>query len=247
MDNLKQALPIFRKYHCPFTVFVATKLIDGKAVLWWLALEKIVAENDEVCIRIDGEPRTFAAASAADKLAAYEEIYWYLREVGEDEQRRKVLNLCSRYGVNLDRLCRAEAMDWTQLKTLSADPLVTVGAHTVNHPALSKLPKDMAEREIVLSKQRLESELKREIDYFCYPYGDPDSAGPREFNLVRKTGLKAAVTGRKGLVYPEHADHLFALPRVSLNGDYQNLHYIDLYLSGAPFALWNKFQRVDAA
>ena len=59
--------------------------------------------------------------------------------------------------------------------------------------------------------------------------------------------MEAAVTTRKGLIYPEHGDHLFALPRVSLNGDYQSLHFIDLYLSGAPFALWNRFRRVDAA
>jgi hypothetical protein len=34
---------------------------------------------------------------------------------------------------------------------------------------------------------------------------------------------------------------------VSLNGDYQALRYVDLYLSGAPFALWNRFRRIDAA
>ena len=38
-----------------------------------------------------------------------------------------------------------------------------------------------------------------------------------------------------------------ALPRVSLNGDYQSLTYTALYLSGAPFALWNRFQQINAA
>ncbi len=246
-DNLEQALPIFRKFDCPFTVFIATKIVDGTAALWWLALEKIVAENTQVCMRIAGTDRSFAANTTAEKLAAYEEIYWYMREIGEDKQRRKILNLCSRYGVNLEQLCRAEAMNWSQLKTLASDPLVTIGAHTMNHAALAKLPEDVAEREITQSKHRLETELDRQIDYFCYPYGDPASAGPREFEMVRNLGMEAAVTTRKGLIYPEHAEHLLALPRVSLNGDYQSLHYIDLYLSGAPFALLNKFQRVDAA
>ncbi len=247
LDNLQQALPIFRKFDCPFTVFIATKIVDGTAALWWLALEKIVAENPEVSMRIGNADRSFPTATASEKLAAYEEIYWYLRQVSEEEQRRKTLNLCSRYGVNLDQLCRSEGMNWEQLKLLSADPLVTIGAHTINHAALAKLPEGLAEREIQLSKERLEHELNREIDFFCYPYGDPGSAGTREFDLARKAGMKAAVTTRKGLIYPEHADHMLALPRVSLNGDYQSLHYIDLYLSGAPFALWNRFQRVDAA
>ena len=246
-DNLEQALPIFKKYDCPFTVFVATKIVDGTALLWWLALEKIVAENTQVCMRIAGGDRSFDTTTAGEKLSAYEEIYWYLRDVGEDEQRRKILNLCSRYGVNLEHLCRSQALNWSQLRELADDPLVTIGAHTLNHAALAKLPEDAAEREITQSRKRLEEELGREVDYFCYPYGDPGSAGPREFELVRKSGMLAAATTRKGLIYPEHAEHLMALPRVSLNGDYQSLHYIDLYLSGAPFALLNKFQRVDAA
>ena len=247
LDNYREALPIFQKYGCPFTVFVATKIVDGEAELWWLALEKIVAGNDVVEARIDGQCRTFKTATAGEKLTAYDEIYWYLRRVGVDKQQRCIRNMCSRYGVDLAAICRTEAMTWSQVRALNADPLVTIGAHTVNHVALAKLAEDEAAREISLSKERLEQELDTSIDYFCYPYGDTASAGAREFDLARKAGMTAAVTTRKGLIYPEHASHLLALPRVSLNGDYESLRYIDLYLSGAPFALWNKFQRVDAA
>ena len=55
------------------------------------------------------------------------------------------------------------------------------------------------------------------------------------------------MTTRKGMLFPAHRQHLRALPRVSLNGDYQSLTYTALYLSGAPFALWNRFQQVSAA
>jgi hypothetical protein len=34
-----------------------------------------------------------------------------------------------------------------------------------------------------------------------------------------------------------YRNYLTALPRGSLNGDYQSLTYMALYLSGAPFAL----------
>jgi len=36
---------------------------------------------------------------------------------------------------------------------------------------------------------------------------------------------------------------LVALPRISLNCDYQSLTQTALYLSGASFALWNLFQQ----
>ncbi len=48
---------------------------------------------------------------------------------------------------------------------------------------------------------------------------------------------------RKGILFPVHRRHLVALPRISLNCDYQSLTQTALYLSGASFALWNLFQQ----
>ena len=42
------------------------------------------------------------------------------------------------------------------------------------------------------------------------------------------------MTTPKGLLQPQHASMPTALPRVSLNGDYQHPRYIKVFLSGAP-------------
>ena len=73
-DNLEKALPIFERFDCPFTVFIATKIVDGDAELWWLALEEIVATNDSVTACVRGEQTTYSCATAADKTAAYNDI-----------------------------------------------------------------------------------------------------------------------------------------------------------------------------
>ena len=77
--------------------------------------------------------------------------------------------------------------------------------------------------------------------------GDATSAGPREFALAQTLGFATAVTTRPGVLFPEHREHLTALPRVSLNGHFQAMRFIDVFLSGAPFALSSGFRRVDAA
>ena len=60
-------------------------------------------------------------------------------------------------------------------------------------------------------------------------------------------GFKTAVTTRPGMIFPENAAHLTALPRVSLNGNYQNARFLPVLTSGAATAMWNGFRRIDAA
>lgn len=133
------------------------------------------------------------------------------------------------------------------LRALAADPLITIGAHGKGHYAIAKLSADKAVSEMKGSADVIERELGMRPAHFSFPYGDQASARAREFALAKELGFKTAVTTRKGVLFPAHRRHLTALPRVSLNGDYQSLTYTALYLSGAPFALWNRFQQVNAA
>ena len=97
------------------------------------------------------------------------------------------------------------------------------------------------------SANAIEKTLGARPAHFSYPVGDGSAAGPREFALARELGFKTAVTTRPGVLFPEHRDHLMALPRLSLNGEFQRLRYVKVLTSGAATALWNGFRRVDAA
>ena len=94
--------------------------------------------------------------------------------------------------------------------------------------------------------RRVERELGRPCHHFSYPYGDAGSAGPREFAITKELGMRTAVTGRKGLIHPRHAHELTALPRVSLNGDYQKPRYVKVLLTGAPFAFLDMVQKASS-
>jgi peptidoglycan/xylan/chitin deacetylase (PgdA/CDA1 family) len=110
---------------------------------------------------------------------------------------------------------------------------------------LSKLNPDQLVDEVTHSRSMLEARLSKKLRHFTYPFGDAGSAGSREFEMLAELGFATSTTTRKGMLFPEHAEHLQALPRVSLNGDYQQERYVRLFLSGAPFALWNRFRRLD--
>lgn len=245
-DNLEHALPVFQKHRAPCTIYVPSRYADGTGELWWVALERIIERAATLEVDLGDGRESVDCSSLGAKQAAFHKVYWWLRQCGEDVQRDTVRALCGKYGVDQSAICRELIMSWDELRKISRDPLVTIGAHTVNHLAVGKLSKERARSEMEAGAERLAGELGERPRHFSFPYGDARSAGPRDFALARELGFDTAVTTRKGVLFPEHAEYLTALPRVSLNGAFQSLIYTQLYLTGAPFALWNKFRRVDA-
>jgi peptidoglycan/xylan/chitin deacetylase (PgdA/CDA1 family) len=236
-DNRDFAAPVFRRHNVPFTIYVPADYADGKGDLWWLVLEAAVMRLAEVRVVMEGSARVLPAGSLGEKTKAFYEVYWWLRALPEREARAVVARLAGEAGFSPASLCRDMIMDWNELRELAKDPLVTIGAHTCSHYALAKLGADEARREIATSIARIEAELGRLCRHFSYPYGDEGSAGEREFALARELGMATAVTTRKGLVHARHASRLTALPRVSLNGDYQDERFVKVLLSGMPFAV----------
>jgi peptidoglycan/xylan/chitin deacetylase (PgdA/CDA1 family) len=238
-DNLVHALPVLEKHKAPFTIFATTGFADRTAALWWAD----IAEALERLPNVEIGGRTMALSSASQKQAAFDAAMATLRQ----GDTGVVARLVEAAGVDtierVDRFC----LDWTEIAALDKLPLCTIAAHSKTHPLIALLDRAGALREIVGSKQRLEEMLGRPVQHFCYPVGDAGAAGPREFEIAREAGFATAVTTRPGVLYPEHSDHLHALPRLSVNGLHQSLAEFDALLSGAAFHLFNRGRRLNVA
>jgi len=248
-DLLRWAYPLLKKYQLPFALYIPTSFPDRLGELWWVAIEAVIAQNRRIGLVIDGKDQFFECRTVREKRELYDAVYGYLRSMKtEDELRKVVRNLCATYRVDIASFCRDLCMDWAELTELAADPLVTIGAHTVNHPILKKLPNESAVRaEMEMSRSVLEAALGKRPQHLAYPVGDATSAGPREFRIAAQLGFKTAVTTRPGVLFKEHRDHLTALPRISVNGEFQQQRYLKVLMSGAATAMWNGFRRVNAA
>jgi peptidoglycan/xylan/chitin deacetylase (PgdA/CDA1 family) len=248
-DLARWAHPLLKKYELPYALYIPTSFPDRIGELWWLALEAVVALNDRIGMVINGEQQYFDARNVREKRELYDAIYGYLRSMKtEDQVRKTVRDLCATYRVDIPEICRDLCMDWEEIAHLAEDPLVTIGAHTVNHMMLKKVPSDTTVRaEMEMSRSVLEAALGKRPEHLAYPVGDVTSAGPREFRIAAELGFKTAVTTRPGVLFKAHAEHLTALPRLSLNGEYQRQRYVKVLMSGAGTAMWNGFRRVNAA
>lgn len=247
-DNLDYALPVLREFDAPLTVYVASDFAEGTGRLWWTALEAIVAKAEQIDVQIGNSSLQLDATTPAAKQAAFDRLHDWLRGLpGEHDLQREIEALCARYDVDMAALCRSLCLSWDEVKRFAADPLVTIGAHSISHCNLAKQSEEIAAQEMATSRARIEEALERPVLHFAYPYGNREAAGAREFALAAAAGFKTAVTTRPGMLFAENAGHMTALPRVSLNGNYQDTRILPVLTSGAATAMWNGFRRIAAA
>jgi peptidoglycan/xylan/chitin deacetylase (PgdA/CDA1 family) len=248
-DNYTIARPVFERHGVPYTVYVTSGVIDGEVNMWWEHLETIIGLEPTIDLLLAGRRFEYNTATDAEKYRAYDAVYWHMRRLPEAQQREAIellMNFRPKEGSEEDKGFRAsEPMSWDMVQEIATSELGTIGGHTVRHRALSKLTIDEVRHEVQQNLEDIEHHTGINVEHFTYPFGDPGSAAAREFELLETTGLASSTTTRKGMIFPEHAQHMHALPRVSLNGDYQKSRYVELFLSGAPFALWGRFRRLN--
>jgi peptidoglycan/xylan/chitin deacetylase (PgdA/CDA1 family) len=230
-DNYLAAFPVFARLGLPFTVFVTTGFLDGTATPWWHALETAIASTERLTIEQEGRRRSWPTRSTTEKLAAYRALAPSLKAA--DPCRRSAIlgDIADRHGGPP----QSPMLTWPMVREMARSDLVEFGCHTVAHPMLSRLPREEASRELIEARGRLEEELGRPATLLAYPYGDAASAGRRELDLARAAGFSAAVTTRRATLTRPAAHDPLDLPRLPLNGNFQRISYIDLFLSGTPF------------
>jgi peptidoglycan/xylan/chitin deacetylase (PgdA/CDA1 family) len=230
-DNLTEALPIFERYGAPMSVFVTTDFPDRRIIMWWYAVEHALMRSSVLDLRFAGAAIRCSADSMPEKNAAFEAVRTRLSSA----PREAVIAALSSIGVSqaeLSDLTDTMALSWDDVRTLAAHPLVTIGAHSASHRTLSALDAAAMESEIAGSKRRIEEEIGRTVEFFCYPFGDPESCGEREFAAAGRAGFRAAMTTRVGNIVPAHRAFPQVLPRIPIDGDPFSIDSIDQALSG---------------
>jgi peptidoglycan/xylan/chitin deacetylase (PgdA/CDA1 family) len=113
-----------------------------------------------------------------------------------------------------------------------------IGAHTLSHPVLSQAPPEVARREILESRDRLEQYLGQPVWALAYPFGHGDTVTQREMDMAAQAGFACAflnVDGGLGAEMPR-----FALRRVHVTAD-MALPQFEAHVSGFYRSLRERF------
>lgn len=228
-DNLEHAWPVFRKNAVPFTIYVCPGFADRTAELWWEALERIIAATDSLAPPGEGAA-ALPTRTHQEKQAMFQLwTSWLTTEAGETRQRVAIRALSASHGLDFADLAEQLVMDWREVRTIAADPLCSIGAHTMTHPALARLSSEDAFREIKDSVDQIGSEIGTRPKSLAFPYGHAAAAGPREAELAEQVGLASSFTTQLGYMPASGSRH--GLPRVPISGLFQRVRYMDVLLS----------------
>ncbi len=218
-DIYEIACPIFRKHNVPFTVYVTTSFPERTALLWWYALEDLIARNDEIFL---GDGRIFSCGTENDKINSFIKIREIIIRLGGGRGFKNGLGeIFKNYQIDWRGKCDELALDWGHIKELSKNPLATIGSHTKNHYVLKTLAYEEALEEMSGGNEILELKTGKKVNHFSFPFGGRDAVGGREIEITGKTGIKTALTTLRGNIHREHSSLLRSLPRVPLTENFK--------------------------
>ncbi|WP_298824565.1 polysaccharide deacetylase family protein [uncultured Piscinibacter sp.] len=207
-DNLEVAAPILRSLGLPATVFVSTAYLDG-AVMW----NDRVIEALRACrlpeLRLDAAGLgRHALASDSDRRAAIDQLLERIKHRTSQERTHAVDVIVEAAGVDPPAPLM---MNRQQLRSLR-DCGIAIGAHTVSHPILTKIPGAEALREMRESKLTLEEILGQPVRAFAYPNGVPgQDYGAEHVQMAKECGFGCAVSTAWGAA--SMRSDRFQLPR----------------------------------
>jgi peptidoglycan/xylan/chitin deacetylase (PgdA/CDA1 family) len=242
-DVMSSAYPVLSRHGVPFTVYVPTAFPDGIGEAWWIALEQVIAREHRLSLVMGREEKHFNITDTAEKYQLYDFLLEWMRSLSPSDLSSAIKDLCTRYAVDLAALSREASLDWHDLATLAADPLVTLGSATVSYPILSNVKDAAAQREMTMGRAVAEAAFHRDVRHFAYPFGDRATWRRKHVVMAEEAGFVSAVSAIPGVVEADGRTSLHTLPRIAWDGRDRSLRAMRVILSGFTFPPVNPTRR----
>jgi peptidoglycan/xylan/chitin deacetylase (PgdA/CDA1 family) len=228
-DNLTAAKPLLAAAAASATVFVTTGALGEE--FWWDALERILNGPEPLPARLalrlqsqeyewetgTGSRTSGAARSRGDAAntaiaGLYRQLHLLLKATTPSERSDVLAQLAALTGSAARVPTARRALSPGELCQLVDGGLVTVGAHSINHPRLASLSPAEQHTEIRGSRADLEAITGGRIDGFAYPYGQRYDFDTTSVAVLKELGFSYACAAFPGTV--ALGQDVFRIPRL---------------------------------
>ena len=237
-DNLELAFPILRAYGCPATIFLPTSFIGTGRPFWW---EQIEAWIRDAHGRVAHAGAAYDLDTTADKERFFDRLRVALTRAGPE--RRAQLLEQARALLAPSRDVESSTLSWPEIAQLAGSGLISFGAHTVNHLAVSSLTDAELDFEIGAGRRELAQLLATQSGFFAFPYGRYADLDRRSSDVLRRHGFAGAATLVAGDVVSSKS--AYTLPRIFVERD-DDVARLRAKMAGADAPFWLGRQILDA-
>ena len=136
----------------------------------------------------------------------------------------------------------AISLSWEEIKELSNYPLITIGAHTMNHICLKQQLEELVVEEMKASKSEIEKYIGKKVVHFAYPFGGELDVSKRELEIAAKVGFRTSTLNQAGSIFKSNKKSKHALARMPL-GNSITSERISNYINGIYHFSVNGFRK----
>lgn len=193
-DNLVHALPVLNALSLPATVFLVTGCIGTGKLIWH---DRVVRAFHATPVRelpgFGPDGATSPLTGADNRRRARQSVLRYLKTLDVARREAEIARLTELLEVTDITVREGLMLDWDEVREMRAAG-VSVGAHTVSHPILSRIPDEQAREEIEGSKREIERQLGEAVHGFAYPNGARRDFTPAIKRMLAEAGYEYALT-----------------------------------------------------
>jgi len=252
LNNLTTMVPVLQEERLQCLFFVTSgPLENGPAMLWYVELYLLLmqAKGSHPPISWRGVQVPAIPVERAERVVCWLQTLKILSRFGARERFDFLRDMARWCGVDPewkrrildDPLLRQrfQLLSGADLKRL-VEAGMSIGAHTMSHPALVEQTDELARAEIEDSRSALQKCSGQPVWAIAYSFGDPASVGNREYRLAESAGYECGFMNVGGAV--GQSDFRFSLPRIHVTAE-MSLSVYEAHISGFQDALQRRFRR----
>jgi peptidoglycan/xylan/chitin deacetylase (PgdA/CDA1 family) len=210
------ALPVLKQLAIPATFFVSTGHLGGQRTLWDQEIHHLVQAHAPDPLSVPWIDRVMRTDTRTARATTVRRLLMILASLDEERLDARREELFDRVGgpPDLDPLDRM--LTDVEVARLAEERLVTIGAHGHRHLPLGSISDAALDDELERPRGVLRELAGGAYQDVCsYAFGRHPYVDARAIRRARELGYLAGFGSTFGVVRP--GDHLFRLPRVSLD------------------------------
>ena len=252
-NTLTEMLPVLQELGLSCLFFATGASAEtSPSMLWYEELYLMLLDaRESIALNLDEAGVSTGPIPPEQKHSCWWNLVQQLSQFNGESRRGFLDRFREQLGLNAswrDRFVqdstlasRFLTLDPAGLRQLAAAGM-TIGAHSLSHPILSRAPDDLAWREISESRSVLEKVLGPTVWAFGYPFGNAATVTRRDLRLAEQAGFRCAFMNAGG-GFGARIDR-FAVPRVHVTAD-MSLSEFEAHISGLYRTLRKRFRGAD--